>query len=232
MVKIIFLFFYIILSCSIVQAEPISLAVATTSAWVAAHAAAMAIASAVAVTVSTALGVTSAVIQGRQQKAVAKYNQQVNLQNAAAQRQAAQAKIENQRRQLMFTQGAQLAKLGGMGALAEGTPLDLLGQTAGQGKYDQLVTEYEGEVGAIQFQQKAALNQYEADVAGYNTVLNTSTKVAEGAGKVGSLLGGMGGLDSTSTTWGKADSGGKLGSVIDKSTNKEYIKAPLSSGLM
>lgn len=174
---------------------------ASVTAWAAAHAAAIAITSAVMALASTALGVTSSVIQTNQQKAVANYQRQVNEQNAKASRDAAQAKIENQRRAAKFTYGTQLARLGGMGALAEGSPLDIMGQSAGQQEYDNMVTEYEGEVQAIQFQQQAALNKYEHDVAEYNLGLNITSQVVKGASKVGnSLLGGAGGLAAGAPT--------------------------------
>ena len=157
----------------------------------------------VSAVVSTAIGVTSAVIQGNQQKAMANYQRKVNEQNAQASRQAAQAKIENQRRSAKFTYGTQLARLGGMGALTEGSPLDIMGQSAGQEKYDELVTEYEGETQAIQFQQKAALNKYQADVAGYNIGLNTSVALVKGVGSISnSLLGVAGSLGSAGTLTG------------------------------
>ena len=119
---------------------------------------------------------------------MANYQRQVNEQNAKVSREAAQAKIENQRRAAKFTYGAQLARLGGMGALAEGSPLDIMGQSAGQQEYDNMVTEYEGEVQAIQFQQQAALNKYEADIAQYNMGLNITNQVLKGAGKVSDSL--------------------------------------------
>lgn len=175
--------------------------VGSISAWAVAHAAAIAITSAIVTLGSTALGVTSAVVQGNQQKAIANYQRQVNEQNAKASREAAQAKIENQRRAAKFTYGTQLARLGGMGALAEGSPLDIMGQSAGQQEYDNMVTEYEGEVQAIQFQQQAVLNKYEADIAQYNMGLNITNQVLKGAGKVGnSLLGGVGGLTAGAPT--------------------------------
>lgn len=175
----------------------------------------------VSAVVSTAIGVTSAVIQGNQQKAVANYQRQVNEQNAQASRQAAQAKIENQRRSAKFTYGAQLARLGGMGALAEGSPLDIMGQSAGQEKYDELVTEYEGETQAIQFQQKAALNKYQADVAGYNIGLNTTAALAKGAGSIGnSLLGGAGSLGNAGSLTGATPS---ITSTASTATSSGYV---------
>ena len=150
--------------------------------------------------IGTAVSVTMGVIQTNQQKAMLEYQQKVNKQNAKASREAAQAKIENQRRQLKFTQGTQLARLGGMGALAEGSPLDIMGQTAGQAEYDNMVTEYEGEVQAIQFQQEAALNKYQSDIADYNLGLNVTGEVVKGAASIGSsLLGGAGGLGSSAS---------------------------------
>ena len=147
---------------------------------------------AVSIIAATAIGVTSGVMQSNQQKAMANYQRQVNEQNAKASREAAQAKIENERRQAKFTYGTQLARLGGMGALAEGSPLDIMGQSAGQQEYDNMVTEYEGEVQAIQFQQQAALNKYEADVADYNLGLNSTKAVVESAAKYGdSIFGGI-----------------------------------------
>ena len=147
---------------------------------------------AVSIIAATAIGVTSSVMQSNQQKAMADYQRKVNEQNAKASREAAQAKIENQRRQAKFTYGTQLARLGGMGALAEGSPLDIMGQSAGQQEYDNMVTEYEGEVQSIQFQQQAALNKYEADIADYNLGLNVTNQVLKGAAKAGNSLLGAG----------------------------------------
>ena len=147
---------------------------------------------AVSIIAATAIGVTSSVMQSNQQKAMANYRRQVNEQNAKASREAAQAKIENQRRQAKFTYGTQLARLGGMGALAEGSPLDIMGQSAGQQEYDNMVTEYEGEIQTVQFQQQAALNKYESDIASYNLGLNVTNQVLKGAAKAGNSLLGAG----------------------------------------
>nr|DAH63326.1 MAG TPA: hypothetical protein [Caudoviricetes sp.] len=179
--------------------------------WGAAIAATLAVA-------ATAISVTTGVIQGNQQKAMANYQRQVNEQNAQASRQAAQAKIANQRRAAKFTYGSQLARLGGMGALAEGSPLDIMGQSAGQEKYDEMVTDYEGEVQAVNFQQKAALNKYQADVASYNIGLNATTSVVKGMASVGnSLLGGVTSLGAGKT----GDFATSTGSSID--IGKDYL---------
>ena len=156
---------------------------------------------AVSIIAATAMGVTSSVMQSNQQKAMANYQRQVNEQNAKASREAAQAKIENQRRQAKFTYGTQLARLGGMGALAEGSPLDIMGQSAGQQEYDNMVTEYEGEVQSIQFQQQAALNKYQADIADYNLGLNVTSQIAKGTASIGnSILGATSGLAAGTPT--------------------------------
>lgn len=190
---IIFLLFIIVPAA---QAEPISITLGISMAATYAL-----VASAALTVAATAIGVTSSVVQANQQKAMANYQRQVNMQNAKASREAAQAKIENQRRQAKFTYGTQLARLGGMGALAEGSPLDIMGQSAGQQEYDNMVTEYEGEVQAIQFQQQAALNKYQADVADYNLGLNVTSQVVKGAASIGSsILGATGGLAAGTPT--------------------------------
>ena len=198
MAKIIKLFSILIffLMAPAANAEPISLTLGISMA------ATYALCATAALTVAaTAIGITSAVVQTNQQKAMSNYQRQVNEQNAKASREAAQAKIENQRRQAKFTYGNQLARLGGMGALAEGSPLDIMGQSAGQQEYDNMVTEYEGEVQAVQFQQQAALNKYEHDVAEYNLGLNITNQVVKGAASIGSsILGATGGLSAGSPT--------------------------------
>ena len=182
---------------------------------------------AVSIVAATALGVTSSVMQANQQKAMANYQRQVNEQNAKASKEAAQAKIENQRRQAKFIQGTQLARLGGMGALAEGTPLDIMGQTAGQQEYDNLVTKYEGDIQSIQFQQQAALNKYQADIADYNLGLNVTGQIVKGVGQMsssilGATTGGIGGA----ATFGKDAAGSMIG------TNASgQVFAPISSGI-
>lgn len=182
-----FAVFILLLIAPAAQAEPISAALGISLGATYAI-----IASAAMAAVSTAIGVTTSVVQANQQKAMADYQRKVNEQNAKASREAAQAKIENQRRQAKFTYGTQLARLGGMGALAEGSPLDIMGQSAGQQEYDNMVTEYEGEIQSIQFQQQAALNKYEADIADYNLGLNVTNQVVKGAAKVSNSLLGAG----------------------------------------
>ena len=213
-----------VFSAQVAYADPISLTVLGTTlsvSWGAIAAATVAVASA-------AIGISTSVAQANQQKAIANYQRKVNEQNAKASREAAQAKVENQRRAAKFTYGTQLARLGGMGALAEGSPLDIMGQSAGQQEYDNMVTEYEGEVQAIQFQQQAALNKYEADVADYNLGLNITNHVVKAAGSVGdSLLGGAGSSLSSGVKFGKDAAGGLIGT---DTTGKVY--APKLSGLM
>lgn len=221
MAKIIAVLFLFLIAPA-AYADPISLTVMGTTlsiSWGAIAAATIAVASA-------AVGISTSVAQANQQKAVANYQRQVNLQNAKASKEAAQAKIENQRRQAKFTYGSQLAKLGGMGALAEGSPLDIMGQSAGQQEYDNMVTEYEGEVQAIQFQQQAALNKYEADVADYNLGLNITNHVVKAAGKVGgSLLGGVETLGPMNTNVG--DFSTSMGEAIDIGT--DYLTGEIIS---
>lgn len=222
MAKIIYSIILCILCQLSASAEPISIALATATT---AQILTMSLATA-AIVFSTVAGITSSIISTNQQKAMANYQRQVNEQNAKASREAAQAKVENQRRQAKFTYGTQLARLGGMGALAEGSPLDIMGQSAGQQEYDNMVTEYEGEVQAIQFQQQAALNKYEADIASYNLGLNVTSQIAKGAASIGnSILGATGGLGN-GATFGKDASGGMIG------TNASgQVFAPNSSGL-
>jgi hypothetical protein len=172
------------------SADPISLTIGTSTVlipmWVAATAAVIAVA-------GIATGITGSVLQANQQKAMMQYQEEVNQRNAAASRQAAQAKIEQQRRANKFLQGTQLAKLGGMGVTADGSSLLLLGQTAGQERYDELVTQYQGETQAIQFEQQAALNNYQSQVTDMNLGLNVTSQVIDGAGtalSMGSLLTG------------------------------------------
>lgn len=223
MAKIMKLFaiFLLFLTAPAAHAEPISITLGISMAATYAL-----VASAALTVAATAIGITSSVVQANQTKAVANYQRQVNEQNAKASREAAQAKIENQRRQAKFTYGSQLARLGGMGALAEGSPLDIMGQSAGQQEYDNMVTEYEGEVQAIQFQQQAALNKYQADVADYNLGLNVTSQVVKGAASIGSsILGATGGLAS-GVTFGKDAAGGMIGT-----DSAGHIYAATSSGL-
>ena len=113
-----------------------------------------------------------------------------------------------------------------MGALAEGSPLDIMGQSAGQQEYDNMVTEYEGEVQAIQFQQQAALNKYEHDVAEYNLGLNITNQVVKGAASIGSSILGATGSLGNGATFGKDASGGMIGTNASR-----QVFAPNSSGL-
>lgn len=168
---------------SMAQAEPVSIAlgVSIAMAWTITAAAALAV-------IGTTVGIVGAVTSSNAQKAQAEYQEEVNLRNAASSRNAAQAKINQQRLQNKFLQGTQLAKLGGMGVTAEGSTLQLLGQTAGQEKYDELVTQYEGDNQAIQFEQKAALNEYSKSLQDLNLGLNVTSLAIKGASQIGGTL--------------------------------------------
>lgn len=152
--------------------------------------------------------------QGKQQQAMYNYQAEVEKQNAKiAQDNAAlerQQGIEESRLQRMKTAktiGAQQAAMAANGIdVTQGTPLDIIQDTATIGELDALQTRYNYESKAINYEQQAAnfQNQSNLDIiAGKN---------AASAGRINSLAYGLNGLSKAGDVATKWFGFGSLGS--------------------
>ena len=113
----------------------------------------------------------------------AKYNAQVEENQADYARQAAQAQAEAHQRDVSRQLGQIRANYGASGVDIEGSPLDVLGESARMGELDRLTILNQGENQAIGLQNSARLDRYQA----------TTKLVGGGLSATGTLLGGIAG---------------------------------------
>lgn len=124
----------------------------------------------------------SALRQGNAEYQAQEMNAQVNEQNAAL---AESQALEDERKQRLMTKkliGSMRANYGASGVTLEGSPMEVIEESAMQAELDALNIKHAGKARATQYRNQAALARYygkEARTLGY-------------LGAAGSLLGGAG----------------------------------------
>lgn len=113
----------------------------------------------------TAMSALGAMSSAQAQSNAAKYNAQLAERNAQISRQQAAAQEERQRRQAYLQRGAARAAYGAAGVDLEGSPLDILEQSALQAELDAQTIRWKGEVGAGGYEGEAGLNRARASSA-------------------------------------------------------------------
>lgn len=119
---------------------------------------------------------------GRDQRKAARYNAEIQRQNAREAEKKAAHDALNQESQNRRITGAQRAAYGASGITMAGTPLDLMSDTVTQGELDRLSILHGGSVEAANYRAQARLSIMRG-------------KAAASAGKIraaGTLLGGAG----------------------------------------
>jgi hypothetical protein len=119
----------------------------------------------VAGTAASALGALSS---AQSQSAAAKYNAKISENNALAAKQQAAADEDRQRRLSVQAIGAQRAAYGASGVSLEGSPLDILEQSAYNAELDAQTIRWQGEVAAAGYGNQAILDRSKS-----NSALNT-----------------------------------------------------------
>ena len=179
---------------------------------------AVGIVSAITAVASTALGVTSGITSANQQKAyyeyqanVAKENAKIAESNAGLERQQGIEEARLQRMKMLQNVGSQQAAMAANGVdISQGTPLDVIEDTAAIGELDSLQTRYNYERRAVQYEQQA---QNFSNQANMNLI---SGQNAYSAGRIGAIQTGLAGMS-------------KIGDVASKwydfsgNTNKDYF---------
>lgn len=135
----------------------------------------------VAGTAMTALG---AMQSAQAQSNAAKYNAQLAERNAQISRQAAAADEERQRRAAYMQQGAARASYGAAGVDLEGSPLDILEQSALQAELDAQTIRWKGEVGAGGYEGEAGLNRSRASSAMTSGYMGAGSAILLGGAKM------------------------------------------------
>lgn len=148
-------------------------------------AAAVAFISANAATIGTALSVVGALSQGQQANNAAKYNAAVARNNAIASRQQAAAEAAAQNRKARLTIGAMRAGYGASGVGMEGSPLDILEQSAANAELDRQNILYSGETQARGYDSTAGMELMSGKNAVRGSIISAGTSLLSGAAKAG-----------------------------------------------
>ena len=116
----------------------------------------------VASIIGTAFSAIGGIQQGKAASNAATYNAQIAERNAIIARQQAAADEQRQRRMGVLRLGAARAAYGEAGVELEGSPLDILEQSAAQEELDALTIRYKGELRGMGAESEAALNRAQA----------------------------------------------------------------------
>lgn len=132
-----------------------------------------------------AIGAAGNIRQGNAAEAAGEYNAQIAEQNA----QATRATAAEEERRLRVSSRKQIgqarANYGASGVQLEGSPLDVLEESAANSELDALTVRHQGEQQARSLEQYATLERFKgknAQIAGY---LGAAGNVASAAGSVG-----------------------------------------------
>jgi hypothetical protein len=162
----------------------------------------MAAAPLIIMAVGTAISAASAIQQGQAAKNAANYNAQMEERNAQISRQNAAIEEEKQRRQGDLRLGSMRAGYGASGVAIEGSPLDILEQSAAQEELDALTIRYRGELGAYSSEQEATLSRYRGATAERSGYMQAGSSILMGAARGASMMkdlkGGLEKFDHTS----------------------------------
>lgn len=151
-----------------------------------------------------AMSAIGSIQQGKQAQAAAKFNADMMNRNAAIARQQAAAEEEKQRRLGYMRQGAARAAYGASGVAIEGSPLDILEQSAAQEELDALNIRYRGAIGAQSAEGQAALSGMRGEAAMQAGYMGAGSAILMG----GSKMAGIYAKIPTSKTTPSADTDG------------------------
>lgn len=146
---------------------------------------------AVAGTAMTAIG---QIRQGQAAKAAADYNAQVANNNAIVAEQQSQSQAMVQGRRAMMQNGGLLANMAANGVeVGEGSPIDILSQSAANAEMDRQNIIYNGRVKAQSLRNQAQLDTFQGETAQSNGFMSAAGTLLSGGSKAwGMSQGGTG----------------------------------------
>ncbi len=153
--------------------------------------------------VTAVVGAISTIQQGRAQAASARYNAAIADRNAVIARQQAAEEARRIRDAGARALGQQRTAFAAAGVTAEGTPLEVLGDTAASVELDALTARYSGEVEATDYMARANLLRSQARSAERSAMFGAGTSLLTSAGRIG-----HGAYKSLSTPASKPSVGG------------------------
>lgn len=139
---------------------------------------------------STAVSAIGAIQQGNAQAAANRYNAQVAEQNSVAAQQQAEASAAIQREQSRKAIGATVAGYGASGFTADGTPLDILANSASTAERDRQNILYKGKLQAAGYESQAELDRASASNAESQGYMSAAGILTRGGSKIWDLSGG------------------------------------------
>lgn len=137
--------------------------------------------------IGTAVSVVSAIGGAMTQRDSAKYNAKVAENNAIASRQQAAANAEAQQRDARMRIGQMEANYAASGVSLEGSPLEILEQSARNSEMDRLNILYGGELRAGNYGAEAQLNKSRASSAMTSGFIRAGSELMSGAARYGQL---------------------------------------------
>jgi hypothetical protein len=139
-----------------------------------------------------AMSVIGAVNQGQQAEAAAKYNADKDRQNAIASQQQAAANAAAQQRKARLQQGSMRAGYGASGVSIEGSPLDMLEQSATMAELDRQNIIYGGATRSQGYSASAGLNDSRASNAMPGAYMSAGSSLLMGAARASTMFNSAG----------------------------------------
>ena len=146
-----------------------------------------------AATVGTIVSVAGSVAGGVQGYQMAQYNAKVAQRQAQAAKMQAQFEEDRLRDKAARTMGSARAAYGKSGVLMEGSPLDVMAQSATDAEMDALALRWGGNLRANNYRAQARMDESEGNAALWGGFARAGTSLLTGASK----WGGKTGLAST-----------------------------------
>ncbi len=134
--------------------------------------------------IAAAVAAASAISSAQQQKASAKYNEKVANQQAVAAQQEAAANAERQRRVAQKNIGSMQATYAASGVSLEGSPLEVLEQSARNAELDRLNILWSGETRSQGYRATAGLEGARASNASTSGYLSAAGSLLSASGQM------------------------------------------------
>lgn len=141
--------------------------------------------------IGAGVSAVSAISSASQQKSAAEYNAKVAENQAIATRQQAEANAQMQERQSRLKIGKMQSTYAASGITSEGSPMEILEQSAREAELDRMNILWRGETGATGLENTATLDKYKAGNAMTSGYLSAAGSIFSGASKA------MGGTSGT-----------------------------------
>lgn len=141
----------------------------------------MAFLAAAAPYISAALSAAGTVMAAKGQAKAAEFNAQIAERNMTFSRENARIEEARSRRLSTMWLGSMRAATGASGIRVEGSPLDLLEESARQGELDAQLIHRQGELGAMSHQANAKLDRMRGEAAQTAGYVQAGSQILSGA---------------------------------------------------